>query len=204
MTVTNELGVEHRRAPGMPGRGGRRMRRAHDPSRLRSRGLRFRGEAQQQRGDAGRLRRQREFAARDQIELPRGPPDFQHHGTERIAGQRIGGTAQRALGIGRAHQHQTTRIEAKLGQPVHRQRAGFNLGKILPYPDQRPAHGDASGKAGNKTGCRRTLMSFGKHLMHRSLRKAAAQHRIRLGMTERHALERLHIAMRLDAFDVAA
>ena len=47
-------------------------------------------------------------------------------------------------------------------------------------------------------------MSFGKHLMHRGLRKAAAQHRIRLGMTERHAPERLHIAMRLDAFDVAA
>ena len=73
MTVTNELRVEHRRAPGMPGCGRRRMRRAHDPSGLRGRRLRLRRQPQQQRGDAGGLRSQRELAAGDEIELARLP-----------------------------------------------------------------------------------------------------------------------------------
>ena len=47
MTIADELRVEHRRAPRTPGCGGRRMRRAHDPSRLRRRGLRLRRHPQQ-------------------------------------------------------------------------------------------------------------------------------------------------------------
>jgi len=67
------------------------MRRAHDPSGLRRRGPRFRRHPQQQCGDAGGCRSQRELAAGDEIELARLPPDFQHDGAERIAGQRVGG-----------------------------------------------------------------------------------------------------------------
>ena len=49
MTVTNQLRVEHRRAPGVPGAADRRrMRRAHDPSGLRGRGPRLRRHPQQQ------------------------------------------------------------------------------------------------------------------------------------------------------------
>ena len=88
------------------------MRRAHDPSCLRGRGLWRSRKAQQQCGDAGSLGGQREFAARDQIELPRLPPDFQHHGAERIAGQRVGGGPQRGVDISGAHGNQRTRIEA--------------------------------------------------------------------------------------------
>jgi hypothetical protein len=47
-------------------------------------------------------------------------------------------------------------------------------------------------------------MSLGEHLMQRGHREPAAQHRIRLGMAERHAPQGMQIAMRLDAFDVAA
>jgi hypothetical protein len=91
------------------------MRRAHDPSRLRCRGLWLRRQPQQQAGDARRLRRQRQLAAGDEIELPRLPPDFQHDGAERIAGERIGGGPQRGVHIGRAHCHQQARIEAEFG-----------------------------------------------------------------------------------------
>jgi len=144
MTVTNEFGVEHRRAPGVPGRRGRRMRRTHDPSGFRGRRLWRSRKAQQQRGDAGGLGSQRELAARDQVELPDLAPDFQHHGAERIAGQRVGGGPQRGIDIGGAHGYQRARIEAQFDEAAHRQRAGFDLRKILPHPNQRPARRQAS------------------------------------------------------------
>ena len=82
------------------------MRRAHDPSGLRGRGLWRGGNTQQQSRDTGRLGCQRQFAARDQIELSRLPPDFQHHRPQRIAGQRIGGGSQRGIDVGGAHGHE--------------------------------------------------------------------------------------------------
>jgi hypothetical protein len=204
MTVTNELGVEHRRAPRMPGRRKRRMRRAHDPSGLRGRRLRCRREPQQQRGDAGSLRSQRQFAAGDEIELAWLAPDFQHHRTERIAGQRIGGGPQRGVDIGGAHGHQQPRIEAEFGKPAHRQRAGFDYGKILPHPDQRPARRQPSREARDEPRRRRTLMPFGKDFMHRGPCEPATQRRIGLGMAERHTMKRMRIRARLDALDAAA
>jgi hypothetical protein len=88
------------------------MRRAHDPSGFRGRWPRLRGHPQEKRGDAGGRRGQCEFAAGDEIELTRLPPDFQHDGAERIAGQRVGGGPQRGVGVGRAHGHEQPRIEA--------------------------------------------------------------------------------------------
>jgi hypothetical protein len=180
------------------------MRRAHDPSCLRGRGRWCCREPQQQCGDAGSLGCQSEFAAGDEIELPRLAPDFQHHGAERIAGQRVGGGPQRRVGIGRAHGHQQPRIEAQLGKPAHRQRAGFDFRKILPHPDQRPARRHPSGKAGDKSCRRGALMSIGKDFMHRGAGKPAAQRRIDLRMAERHLMERMRIRRRLDALDAAA
>jgi hypothetical protein len=69
------------------------MRGAQHPSRLRSRGQRLRCHPQQQAGDAGRLRGQRQLAARHEIELPRLAPELEHDGAERIAGERIGRAA---------------------------------------------------------------------------------------------------------------
>jgi len=91
------------------------MRRAHDPSRLRGRGLGLRRQPQQQAGDARGLRRQRQLAAGDEIELPRFAPDFQHDGAERLAGEGIGGGPQRGVHIGGAHRHQKAWIEAEFG-----------------------------------------------------------------------------------------
>lgn len=180
------------------------MRRAHDPSCLRGRGLRRRCEPQQQGGDAGGLRCQREFAAGDEIELARLAPHFQHHRAQRIAGQRIGGGPQRRVDIGGAHGHQQPRIEPQLGKPAHRQRTGFDFRKILPHPDQRPARRHSSCKARDKSRRRSALMSLGEHFMHRRACKAAAQRRIGLGMTERHLMKRMRITGRLDALDAAA
>jgi len=205
MTVTNELRVEHRRAPCAPHCRGRRMRRAHDPSGLRGRRHRLRRHPQQQRGDAGGLGCQCELPAGDQIELPRRPPDFQHDGAERITGQRVGGSPQRGIDIGGAHGHDKTRIETEFAHPAHRQRARFNFRKILPHPDQRPARRDPPRKAGDEPGRRRALASLGKHFMHRSHGEAPAQRCIGRRMSERNPTQRGRTGRRgLDALDAAA
>jgi len=157
MTVAAQLGVEARRAPDVSLLR-RRMRRTHDPSGLRGGGQRRGRNPQQQAGDAGGLRGQRQLAARNEIELARLAPDFQHHGAERIAGERIRRGFQRALDIDGAHRDEAARIEAKLGKPAHRQRARLELAKILPHPDQRPPGRDARRKPRDKAGRRRALM----------------------------------------------
>ena len=180
------------------------MRRAHDPSGFGGRGPRLRGHPQQKRGDAGGLRGQSELAAGDEIELARLPPDFQHHGAERIAGQRVGSGPQRGVGVGRAHGHQQPRIETQLAQPAHRQRTGFNFRKILPHPDQRPARRHPSREPCDEAGCCCALVALGEHLMHRGSREAALQHGIRCRMAERDLVEIGRLAMRFDPFDAPA
>jgi hypothetical protein len=178
------------------------MRRAHDPSGFRRRRLWLRPYPQQQAGDAGGLGCQRQLAAGDEIELTRLPPDFQHHDAQRIAGQRIGGGPQRGIDIGGAHRHEETRIETEFGQSVHRQRARFNFGEILPYPQQRTSRANAPGKPCDKTSRASTLPAgLGKHLVHRPHREATLQQRVGVGMAERHPVRPVRIAMRLDAFD---
>ena len=204
MTVADKVCVEAWRAPLAQGRGGRRMRRAHDPSTFRGRRRGLRRKPQQQRGDAGSLRRQGQLAAGDEIELPRLAPDLQHDGAERVASQRIGSRPQRAFDVEGAHRHQRTRIEAELGKPMHRQAACFELAKILPYPDQRPPCTDPRGESNDEAGRGCAVpAAFGKHLMQRALREPALQRRIGLAMAERDAVWR-DSAMRLDALNARA
>ena len=181
------------------------MRRAHDPSGLRRRGLRLRRHPQQQAGHAGGLRRERQLAAGDEIELTRLSPDLQHHDAERIAGQRIGGGPQRGLHVGGAHRHEQARIETEFGQPAHRQRARFDFRKILPDPQQRPPRSYPAREARDKSRRGGALpATFREHLMHRAQGEAAQQRRIRIGMPERDLARRIGIAIRLDALDAAA
>jgi hypothetical protein len=201
MTISNQFCIEHGRAPCLEAR--RRMRRAHDPSRLRRGGHWYRREAQQQAGDARHPRRQGQLAAGDEIELPRLTPDFHHHGAERIAGQRIGRRPQRGLHVGRAHGYHEARIEAEFAPSAHRQRAGFDFRKILPHPQQRPPRADAPRKASDESRRRGALPSFGEHLMYRAERKPALQRRIRPGMAERHPVRRGGV-VGFDALDAAA
>ncbi len=205
MTVADKLRVEQRRAPGDRGRAGRRMRRAHDPPRFRRRGLWLRRHPQQQAGHAGGLRRQRQLAAGDEIELTRFAPDFEHDGAERIAGQRVGGAPQRGLHVGGAHGHQKPRVETELGQSAHRQRARFNFGKILPDPHQRPPCGHPPCEPRDKTRRRSALpATVSEHLVHRAQSEAALQRRIRIGMPERNLAWRIRFTLRLDTLDAAA
>jgi hypothetical protein len=180
------------------------MRRAHDPSCFRRRRLWLGRDPQQQSGDARGLGCQCQFAAGDEIELARLPPDFQHHDADRIAGQRVGGGPQRGVDVGGAHGHQQPRIEAEFAQSAHRQRAGFNLGKILPHPHHGPLGARTPREAYDKPGRRGAMSPFRKHFMHRGHGKAALQRRIGLGMAERHPRRRDAVRMRLDAFDAAA
>jgi hypothetical protein len=181
------------------------MRRAHDPSCLRRRRQRLRRHPQQQAGSARGLRRQRQLAAGDEIELTRLPPDFQHHSAKRIAGQRVGGRAQRGVHIGGAHRHQKTRIETEFGQSAHRQRARFNFGEILPYPHQWPPCRRPPCEPCNESRRHSTLPAcLREHLVHRPQGETALQRRIGFHMAERHPAMAAGIAMRLDALDVAA
>ena len=180
------------------------MRRAHDPSCLRSRGPRFCRHPQQQRGDAGGRRGQREFSAGDEIELARLPPDFQHDGAERVAGQRVGGGPQRGVGVGRTHGHQQPRIEPQFTKPAQRQRTGFDFRKVLPHPDQRPARRYPPGQPRNESGRRRALVASGEHFMHRCDREPAVQHGIRCRMAKRDLVEVMRLAGRLDPLDAPA
>jgi hypothetical protein len=122
--------------------------------------------------------------------LPGFAPDLQHHRAERIAGQCVGGGAQRGVDVGGAHRHHAARIEAEFGEASHRQRAGFDLGKILPDPHQGTPCRYASRKAGDESRRRGALPPLGKHLVHSRQCEAALQHRIGLRMPERHARSR--------------
>ena len=205
MTVANEFGVENRRAPRLPWRRWRRMRRAHDPSRLRRRRAGRCRDPQQESGDAGGLRRQGQLAAGDEIELARLAPEFQHHRAQRIAGERIGRGPQRGFGVGRAHRHQQARIETEFGKAAHRQRARFRFRKILTHPEQWPPRGDAAREPCDETSGRSTLPAgLGKHLMHRAACETALQHRIGLHMAERDASGLVRAVMGFDACDIAA
>lgn len=180
------------------------MCRAQHPSRLRGRGHRLRRHPKQQTGDAGRLRGQCQLAARHEIELPGLAPELEHDGAERIAGERIGRSAQRALDIGGTHHHHAARIEAELGEPAHRQRASLDLRKILPHPQQRSARRHTSRKTGDKArrGC--ALRPSAKHLVDRRARESAFQGAVHFAVTERNAVVMMHDFRRLDPFDLAA
>lgn len=180
------------------------MRGAQHPSRLRRRGQWLRGHPQQKPGDAGRLRSQRQLTARHQIELPGLAPELEHDGAERIAGERIGRGAQRALDVSRTHHHHVAWIEAELGEPAHRQRAGFKFREILPHPQQRPAHRNAARKPGDKTRRGRALTPLAKHLVDRRAREPAFQGAVHLAVAERDAVVMMHDLRRLDPFDLAA
>lgn len=180
------------------------MRGAQHPSRLRRRGQWLRGHPQQKPGDAGRLRSQRQLTARHQIELPGLAPELEHDGAERIAGERIGRGAQRALYVSRTHHHHVAWFEAELGEPAHRQRAGFKFREILPHPQQRPAHRNAARKPGDKTRRGRALTPLAKHLVDRRAREPAFQGAVHLAVAERDAVVMMHDLRRLDPFDLAA
>jgi len=167
------------------------MRRAHDPSGLGRRRLGFRRHPQHHAGDARGLRGQRQFAAGDEIELPRLAPDFEYDDANRIAGQRVGGRPQRIVHIGRAHGHEQARIETEFGQSAHRHRARFNLGEILPYPHHWPMWKfrcrHPAREPCDKAGRRRTLPAgVRKHFVHRPQSEAALQRRVGVRMPERH------------------
>jgi hypothetical protein len=181
------------------------VRRAYDPSGLGRRGPRLRRHPQHQTGCVGGLRGQRQLAAGNKIELLRFAPHFQHDGAYCIADKRIGGRPQRVVHIGGADGDQKARIETEFGEPAHRQRARFKLREILSDPNHWPSRGHPPRQPSNKAGRRSALPSgFRKHLVHGAQSDPALQAGIGFRMPERHLLQIIRCAVRLDAFDAAA
>jgi hypothetical protein len=107
--------------------------------------------------------------------------------------------------ISGADSDQKVRIKTQFGETAHRDRARFNLGEILPYPDHGPPCGGTIGKPRNKAGRYSALPpGFRKHLVHGAQSEAALQTRIGLRVSERHPARRICFAMGFDAFDAAA
>ena len=205
MTVADKLRVEHRRAPCAPGCDRRRMRRAHDPSRLRGGRRRRRRDPQHQSGDAGGLRGQRQLAAGDEIELPRLAPDLQHDGAERIAGERIGGGRATRSRRRRAHASpaDADRGRARQARSSTARRIRVRKNPAAPTPAAaarvtRPASpamkpvAAALCRPSANTSCIAPIASPPCSI-------ASA-----LAMAERDPVERMRIAMRLEALDAAA
>jgi hypothetical protein len=137
--------------------------------------------------------------------MPRLAPDLEHHGAQRVAGERIGRRAQRTLHIGGAHRHHQARVKAEFRNPVHRQRARFALAKIHPDPQQRPLHQDPRGQAQDKAGGAGAVPApFGEHLMHRTQGKTALQRAIGLVMAKRYAVDGISAVMRLETCKLPA
>jgi hypothetical protein len=137
--------------------------------------------------------------------MPRFAPDLQHHGAQRIAGERIGRRPQCTFRVECAHRHQTARIEAELGKPAHRQRAHLAPGKVRGDPQQRPPSQDPCGKPQYKPGRAGAVPAgFSEHLMRRAQGEPALQGLIGLGMAQRSAAGRGRAVMRLKALDVPA
>ena len=144
------------------------------------------------------MRRERQFAAGDQVELSRLAPDLQHHSANRIAGQCVGDCAQRMVHVGGANADEKARIEAKFSEPAHRQGARLDFGEILPDPNHGPPHGHPACEAGDKACGGRTLPpGFRKHLMHRPQREPALQACVGLRMPEHDPSWRIPLAMNL-------
>jgi hypothetical protein len=180
------------------------MRRADDPARLRRARRRHAGGPQHQTRHARAARGQSQLAADDQIEGLGVAEGLQHDAAQRIAGQRVGGGAQRHVHVGRAHHHHEPRIETELAPTVHRQRAAFAFGKILPHPQQRALRRNAMGQPCDEAGRRRAVTALRKHLMHRAARQPTLQRGIDVGMPQRHPIRRIGIAVGFDALDAAA
>ena len=203
MTVANQLRVEHRRAPRSP--------QAATPAANAPRctihlvsaveGCGCGRDPQHQAGDAGSLRGQGQLAAGDQIELPRLAPDFQHHRADarrRPAHRRRCATRYRHRPRARVTSRRGSRPSS--AKPAHRQRAGFNLGKILAHPDQRTPRRQPSRQSPRRIPSPRALCRPSENTSCTApVARPPRKHRIRAGMAERHPMQRMRIARRLQA-----
>lgn len=158
-----------RQRPGWGGGGRPPRRRRARPGR--------RCDPQQKGGDAGLLGRQREAAARRQVEGLRIAPRFDDDGTERRAAQGLRARPQHAGGIGPRHHDEPARVEAEGGKTRCVKRPGLHGREALTHPDHAPVirRGPCrkgGGKAGSGAGIR--LLAC-EDLVHRGPEKAAAQ-----------------------------
>ena len=133
------------------------------------------------------MRGQRQLAAGDKVERPRLAPNLQHDDANRIAGQRVGDRPQRLIRIDGAYTDEKARIETQFSQPAHRDGARFNLGEILPDPNDGSPHGRATRKPRDKARRRDTLPAgIRKHLVHGPQSEPALQACIGIRMSKHY------------------
>ncbi|SEG78062.1 hypothetical protein SAMN04488115_11391 [Bosea lathyri] len=146
---------------------------------------------QQQRGDAGRLRRQRQPPARGQIEQARLAPWLDQNGSQSRATRSLGSGPQHSFRIARAHQQNARRVEAEFGQARCMQSPGLGIDEILPDPEDRALPRRPDGQPDGKPRRRGKIGCCGRiDLMQRRPREAATQGLVQRRRAEGHAPDR--------------
>lgn len=182
-----------------------RGRGKHPPPGLGSTGRGLRPVHQQDRHDAGLLRRQCQPATCRQVEQPGHPPAFHHQCAQFRAAQRIdGGAQQHRLVRHRAEQH-VGRVHPQfdkagaIGHPAHARRA------CRAQPEDRPHHRPTRFAIVTRLPCCQPRQHQAKgaarpgifhaaaeQFMHASTRKAATQRRVQPRMAREHPPARIH------------
>lgn len=81
-----------------------------------------------------RTRGEGQLSACDEVERLGFSPYVQHHGAERIAGERVCGDAERDLNVMGMHTNEMACVEAEFSQACCGQCAGLSIHEILPDP----------------------------------------------------------------------
>lgn len=131
---------------------------------------------QNESGDAGGLRRQREATAGGEVQRRWLAPEFHHHRAERGAAQGIRTRTQDAESIARPHEDHPRDRQSEFGQARRMQPATFGIEKVLADPQKRPVSPDLMRQTERKPHRRAVIgAGAGEYLMHRAAHQAAAQ-----------------------------
>lgn len=131
------------------------------PARLGAAGHRPGARPQQEQRDAGRLRREDEPALRRQVQLLGLAEGLDEDGADGGAACCLDAGPQHRDGMGKAHQHESCRVEPERAKPVDMELAALPRRMILSYPDDGPfRRGAGEGKQGGKS-VRRGLVASG-------------------------------------------
>lgn len=180
-------------------RQGQRGRRRNAPARIPRARHRIAAHPQQESGDAGRLRRQRQPPAGCQVEQGRRPAQFHHQCAQSGASQRVDRRSQQHGVIGHRADQQPGGIDAQCGQsgtigharrPARRHRAQPEQGR-LPRRQPRENQGQPSPRT--------PFLCRGEEFMHPTPRQTAVQRQVerriagfhpRMGLGGWNALQR--------------
>jgi len=158
-------------------------------------GFGLRRDAQHQGQDAGLSGRERQTAARGQIQLMRSAPGLDQRRAECGAACRFRARAQHAGAVPDPDKEDLGRVEAELGQARRMQSAGLGVEEILPDPQHGTRSGRTQGERGGKARRRGDIgLRRGIDLMQGGAGNASFERLVQRRRPERDTLRRSELA----------